>query len=269
MEFGSDRVHLQKWGAGPTLLFLHGVGASGQSWHPVMDILAEDFTVCCVDIPGHAFSRSPGMRAPNIGAVARRISDALSSAGVDERFLIGHSAGGAIAAYMTAHRLSSPRGVITFNGAFYPFAGAAGVLFPTFAKLLTLNPFAPSFFSISAGSRKRIERLIRQTGSTVDPATVDSYQTLMESSGHIDGALKMMANWDLGGIEALLRKTDVPMLFVSSVGDKAVPPSDSTKAANAAPFGISKSIDALGHLAHEESPSLAADLIRDFIRKNG
>src|SRR4051812_14151335 len=39
-------------GTGPSLVLLHGIGLSRQSWDPVLAALAQDFDVLAIDLPG-------------------------------------------------------------------------------------------------------------------------------------------------------------------------------------------------------------------------
>ena len=44
-------------GAGPPILFLHGVGSTRSRWTPIVDLLRDDFRCVAVDLPG--FGDSP------------------------------------------------------------------------------------------------------------------------------------------------------------------------------------------------------------------
>ena len=57
---GPIRWHVQRMGAGPALLLLHGTGAATHSWRALAPLLAEHFTVVAPDLPGHGFTGPPG-----------------------------------------------------------------------------------------------------------------------------------------------------------------------------------------------------------------
>ena len=61
-----QRWHVQQWPApapgAPTLLLLHGTGASTHSWRDLAPLLAQHAGVIAVDLPGHGFS-APGHAA--------------------------------------------------------------------------------------------------------------------------------------------------------------------------------------------------------------
>lgn len=49
-------LHVDIFGQGQPLVLLHGWGMNGGIWHEVAHALAEQFTVYCVDLPGHGGS---------------------------------------------------------------------------------------------------------------------------------------------------------------------------------------------------------------------
>lgn len=257
-------VHVQMWGAGKTLLFLHGAGASGHSWHPVMELLGQEYQVVVFDLPGHGFTKTSAGFAVSIENVAQSTGALIDALDLDPHLIIGHSAGAAIALHGLSTDILSSNGFVAINGAFMPFPGAAGFLFPLFAKLLRLNPFVPHLFAGLGAKTDRIERLVRETGSATDIPTLDQYQYLLAQPSHVAGALRMMANWDLRPLMGLARDCAVPSLFVCGQADKAVAPEESRIAARTVLHGELSELPDLGHLAHEEEPSLVSALIKSF-----
>lgn len=49
-------VAYERKGAGEPLLLLHGIGHHLQAWHPVTDVLAGQYDVIAVDLPGFGAS---------------------------------------------------------------------------------------------------------------------------------------------------------------------------------------------------------------------
>jgi hypothetical protein len=114
-----------------------------------------------------------------------------------------------------------PRGVVGINPALGTFEGIAGWLFPMMAKLLSMNPFVPLFFSRMAASEKRIGELLASTGSRIDAQGIALYRRLASDRGHIDGTLAMMAQWDVEMLAERLPFLDMPSLFL--VGEATAP----------------------------------------------
>ncbi|MEO0384851.1 MAG: alpha/beta fold hydrolase BchO [Pseudomonadota bacterium] len=261
---GGMRWHLQEMGEGPVLFLLHGAGASTHSWRDVMTGLAEQFRVIAVDLPGHAFSDCPRDYRPTLQRVSALLGELIHVLGVDVRLAVGHSAGAATLARMTLDHRITPAGLVSFNGAFQPFDGAAGAIFPALAKLLFVNPLTPRLFALGGRSHARVERLIEGTGSRLSDEGLSYYRVLMQSPGHIAGVLGMMAHWELTELMRELPRLDVPLLLIAGDKDRAVPPKVSQEVAEHCPSAEVELWPGLGHLAHEEAPQRAVERIVSF-----
>jgi pimeloyl-ACP methyl ester carboxylesterase len=90
------RVAFRRSGAGPTLVLIHGITNSGQSWEPAMRLLARDFDVIAPDLPGHGESdRQRGDHS--LGGHACVMRDLLHVLEVERATVVGHSLGGGVA----------------------------------------------------------------------------------------------------------------------------------------------------------------------------
>lgn len=255
-------------GQGPALLLLHGTGASAHSWRGLTPLLAGDFTVIAPDLPGHGFTSGRPAHGPSLPGMAQAVGDLLAELQVVPSLVVGHSAGAAIALQLARDgRLAAP--IIGFNPAIAPFPGAAARLFPAFAKILFVNPFVPRIFARMARVPGEAERfLVRSTGSRIDAEGQRCYRLLLGNSHHCEGALEMMANWDLAALAAILPAVTNPVLLVHSRGDIAIPAAPIERACALLDNGELVLTDKLGHLAHEEDPTAAANRIRDFAARH-
>lgn len=251
--------HVQRVGSGPVLLLLHGTAASTHSFRDLAAELSKDFTVIMPDLPGHGFTGA--LDAPTLPRVAEGVGAVLSKLGVRPDLAAGHSAGAAIALRMTIDGLIKPRAVLGLAPALKPYGGAADGLASNLAKLAFLNPLTPRLMSLRA-EPDRVGRLIARTGSKLDPAGVEYYARLKKRSDHIQGALRMMAHWKLRPLLDDLPSLDRPARFIVGEADYATPPKDVEAAARRIKTAVVTRLPALGHLAHEENPVAAADLIR-------
>ncbi len=128
------------------------------------------------------------------------------------------------------------------------------------ARALFLNPVTPRVFAWSA-DRAAVERLIHGTGSTLDRPGLDLYGGC-SPSGHVAGALGMMANWDLVALDRDLPRPEPALLLIVGGQDRTIarPMSPSARQTPRRP-GPGRTAARLGHLAHEEKLSwwLGAD----------
>ena len=254
--------HVQVMGSGPTLLLLHGTGAATHSWRDVAPLLARDFTVVAPDLPGHGFTETPSGDGLSLDGMAGRVADLLAALKLEPEFAVGHSAGAAVALRMAIGRGAAPGGIVSLNGALQPFPGAGSALFPVVAKLLFLNPLAIQAFAWRASRPGAVSRLIEGTGSKIDARGLAAYTALFATPGHVAGALGMMARWDLIPLQAELSRLTAPLTLVTADGDKATPPSVSEFVHGLLPSSTLVRWPGLGHLAHEENPEAAAEIVR-------
>ncbi|GAC1611617.1 MAG: alpha/beta fold hydrolase [Mycobacteriales bacterium] len=92
---GHRRAYLYG-GAGPALLFIHGIGDSSRTWLPVLPLLAQHYTVIAPDLLGHGDSDKP--RADySVGGFANGMRDLLTVLDHECATIVGHSLGGGVA----------------------------------------------------------------------------------------------------------------------------------------------------------------------------
>ncbi len=252
--------HVQIMGAGPTLLLLHGTGASTHSFRDLAPLLAARFRVIAPDLPGHGFSSSDSARTQSLLGMAKAVAALLQALNARPDIVAGHSAGAAVLARLALDKAIDPQMIIALNGAFAPFGGVAGHLLSPLAKALFLNPFAPRYFA-RAASRDAVARLLEGTGSTIDAKGVDFYARLMRNPAHVEGALSMMAHWDLHALGRDLPRLETPVEFIVAENDRTVPPQGTRKIAAGMRQARIYEVSGLGHLAHEEAPELHARLL--------
>ena len=263
------RWHVQTMGEGPVLLLVHGTGAATHSWRALAPILARHFTVVAPDLPGHGFTDAPPYPAMTLEGMGRSLGALLVALDVSPVLAAGHSAGAAILIRMCLDGVIRPGALVSLNGALLPFRGAAAKIFPSLAKLMFLNPLTPRVFAWGATDRARVERLIRDTGSTLEPAGVELYARLVRTPGHVSGALGMMANWNLDALERDLPRLGAKLLLVAGGNDRAVPPEAAFQVRDRLPGATVEYLRGLGHLAHEERPQEIATLIVRLARAEG
>jgi len=258
--------HVQVMGDGPLLLLLHGAGGATHSWRHLMPILAAQHRVVAIDLPGQGYTRMGSRARCGVDAIAADIVALCDDQGWQPAAIIGHSAGAAIA--LRVAELRAPKAVIGINAALGSFDGTAGWLFPFMAKLLSVTPMVPQIFSRMSGTPTRVKTLLASTGSNIGAEGQAQYLALVRQSGHVDGTLAMMAQWQLDGLLQRLPAQTTPCLLITASNDKAVPPEVSTKASARMPGAVSTDIPGYGHLVHEEAADKVADLILPFLARH-
>jgi len=163
-------------GSGPTLVFVHGIFASGILWRDVAPALADRFRCVVPDLPlgGHAFPLRPEAdRSPR--GVARLLADFLAALDLRDVILVGNDTGGAICQITIAHHPERIGGLVLTNcdayEAFFPW------LIEPFGWGARL--FGERFGGMLAGMLRRrwAQRLLLWpvTRRRFDAATLDAY----------------------------------------------------------------------------------------------
>ena len=97
-------------GDGPSLVFLHGLGADRTRWAPFVDRLSGTFRCTTVDLPGHGESPADGCNAVE-GAIA--VQELIGHLGIEAPTIVGHSLGATIALVHAA--VFGPRSIVAFD----------------------------------------------------------------------------------------------------------------------------------------------------------
>lgn len=254
--------HVQLAGDGPAVLLLHGTAAATHSWRDILPALAREARVIAPDLPGHGFTAMPRDAGLTLPGMARLVGALVAELGAPPVMLVGHSAGAAIAIRMALDGLVAPRVIVSLNGALTPLGEEHAAFFTRAARLLVGLPFVPRLFAWRAADRAVAERLLRDTGSRIDARGVDLYARLFRRSGHLAGALRMMADWDLRPLLQDLPRLATDLVLAVGEGDRTIAPAQARRIARIVPRARVETLPRLGHLMHEERPDLVLDLLR-------
>jgi magnesium chelatase accessory protein len=258
---GSLHWHLQRFGAreAPVALLLHGTGAGTHSWRHLAPLLGESFHVVAPDLPGHAFTGTPATQSLSLPAVASSLAELLGVLALRPTLVLGHSAGAAIALRMALDGRIAPALIGSINGAILPLQGPVSRWFLPLARLMAANTLVAPAFAAWAALPGTARRLLESTGSRIDALGERCYAHLVRDPGHAQGALRLMAAWDLAALEADLSLLSPPLLLIRGSNDRTLPPHHAERVGRRFANAHRETLHGLGHLAHEEdAPSVAA-----------
>lgn len=156
----------------------------------------------------------------------------------------------------------APAALVSLNGALLPFPGMTNDVLGPVVRLLASSGLAARVFTLFAGARPSVERLLRSTGSRIDAEGTRLYARLVGDPGHVQGALGLMANWDLRPLVRDLPRLTTRLVLVTGSNDGMVPSSEAYRLRAMVPKAELVSLRGLGHLAHEERPEEVAALLQ-------
>lgn len=278
VPLGSDsiEVHYKEAGAGePTLLLLHGFGASLFSWREVMAPLAAQHRVIAFDRPAFGLTERPlrsawgtaaewGRGIPYGAEAQADLTLAfMDELGVERAVLVGNSAGGAVAMLTALKSPGRVQGLILISPAVYN--GGAPVVTQWLLNTPQMQHLGPL-----------IARRIQDWG--VDFARSAWHDPTRISEDVWAGYLAplQVQNWDRALWEltaasrpiALAERLDeftLPVLVITGDDDRIVPTAQSERLAQELPNARLTVIPACGHVAHEECPAQTLDAIGQFL----
>ena len=259
---GMSHWHVQTHGTmsrdKPLALLLHGTGASTHSWSWLIPQLTHAFDLIALDLPGHGFTRTQSSSALSLPAMAFGVAKLMGALDHAPSVIIGHSAGVAIGLQIAANQsMSELSHVVGVNAALQPIEG--NNLLSPLAKLLFVNPITPRLFAWQARHTAIADKMLDATGSKLTDHQRAYYLRLFGASSPVEGALGMMANWELAPLRRQIENLDMDVTLLAALGDRMVPPTVSQSAARNSRRIAYKELLTGGHLVHETHPDLVAN----------
>jgi len=261
VEVDGVRWHVQRSGAGPALLLIHGTAASTHTWRDLMPILATSFDVVAMDLPGHGYTTMRPDGEMTLEALSASVASLTHAMGFSPDFVVGHSAGAAIGLRMSLNGCVAPRNVVGLNAALLPFGGVLKGVFSPLANFFATTRMMPRMVARRANDLRAVRRVLVGTGSDIDDRGVELYRRLLTREGHVAAVLQMMASWNLEPLLADLPGLDATLYLLAGGRDKAVSPDEAHSIARRLPGVRVTALEDCGHLAHEEAPGKVAELI--------
>ncbi|MEV7568058.1 alpha/beta fold hydrolase [Streptomyces tanashiensis] len=147
-ERGSAIRWTEAVGAGPAVVFVHGLGAASTVYHAHIGARPElsGRRVLFVDLPGHGISDRPADFGYSLEEHADALAAALDAAQVRDGVIAGHSMGGAVAIVLAHRRPDLVGRLVITEGNLDPFpaptAGSSGIASYTEGEFVRGGGFA-------------------------------------------------------------------------------------------------------------------------------
>ena len=247
----------------PPVLLVHGSGASGSSWGPVVPALAERHHVIRVDLPG--CGQSPPAPSYDVPVQARRVAGMLDDLGLGSLATVGHSSGGYIATALAEQRPDLVRSLALVSTG--PRPGAL-LRQPLILRLLLAPPFGPLLWARRADStiRRGIGATFARPVDIPDDLVADlrgityrTFRAVLRCNGEYIAERS---------VPERLARLGIPVLVIFGAADPRWDPS-SARDYDAVPGARVEMLPGVGHVPMLEAPEPTGRLLLGFTTTAG
>ena len=263
VQVAGQPVFLQDTGPrdAPTLVLLHGFGASLQTWDAWAAELDKDWRVVRMDVAAFGLTGAALNNDYSDAADVARLLALLDHLGLQRVALGGHSMGGRIAwNFAAAHpeRVSQlllvapdgfpdPRSTTEHTYQVSPWLGLIQLSLPAWALKMGVAP--------AYGDEKLL---------TAD--TMRRYQDMMRAPGVRTALIERMRQTRNSDPVPRLQSLKMPVLLVWGDKDAFIPTSNAQDYLKAIPHATLASIPLAGHVVHEEAPTPSVQAVKEFLQ---
>jgi len=270
VEVDGVRLHYLERGAGPTVVLLHGNGATAQDFElsGLIDMLAKDHRVIAFDRPGFGYSERPRSTIWTPVEQAALLGKALQQLGVGQAHVLGHSWGTLVALAMGMENPALVRGLVLLAGYYYPsprldVALAAAPAIPVLGDVMryTVSPLL---------GRLTWDRLVRRVFSPKAPAASFSrwpkWLSLRPSQLRAAGAESALMIPAAAALRHRYGEITMPVTIFTGGGDKMVAPAPNAERLHRELLQSQlHTVQDAGHMLHYVAQDEIVRAVRDMV----
>ena len=269
VELHGDRIAYRDAGSGETVLLIHGMAGSSDTWRAVIPQLAKKYRVVAPDLLGHGRSDKP-RGDYSLGAFAVWLRDLLDELGVTRATIVGQSLGGGVAMqFVYQHPDYCERLVLISSGGLGPDVGwtlrllsapGAELIMPIIAPppVLKAGNKLRSWFSSAGIQSPRGAEIWSAYSSFADSQTRQAFLRTLRSVVDYRGQA-------VSALNRLHMASELPIMAIWGDKDQIIPVAHAYAAHEARPESRLEVLEGVGHFPQVERPAEVVDLIDDFI----
>ncbi len=270
VEVNDLQVHYKRTGDGePTLILLHGFGASVFSWREVMEPLGELGTVIAFDRPAFGLTERPlswekGANPYTPQAQVALVVELMDALGIDEAVLVGNSAGGTVAVNAALAHPERFEALVLVDAAIYVGGGAPSWIRPLLRtpQLDRLGPLLAR--RIAVGGDAFLESAWHDPGR-ITPEIRAGYRKPLRAENWDRALWELTKASQQSDLSARIGEITMPSLVITGDDDRIVPTEQSIRLGREIPQAELVVIPDCGHLPHEECPGPFLDAVQSFL----
>jgi len=255
------------------IILLHGFGASAFSYKEVLEPLGEIGYVIAYDRTGFGFTERPtswsGVNPYGIEGQLAILDELVTEFGANKDvYLLGHSAGGNIAAAYAVDHQEELAGAILFAPAILTSGGAPGFLNWIFS-IPQLNHVGPLLVSTIATSGLDLLYESYYDQNKITDATLAGYTAPLKVNGWEKAFWEFNKAPRNSGVGERLTEFAMPILVIAGDSDTVVATEDSVRVSELISGAKLVIVPQTGHLPNEEKPEEFATEVIKFIEEVG
>ncbi|SCF60604.1 alpha/beta hydrolase [Streptomyces sp. Cmuel-A718b] len=247
----------------PPLVLVHGSGASGSSWGPVVPVLARRHHVIRVDLPGHG--QSPPAASYDVPGQAAVLAAALDELALSSVTVAGHSSGGYIATALAERRPDLVEALALISSGPSPEALLPQ---PAVLRALIAPPLGPLMWRVRSDAMlRRGVTAVCSRPVTVPDDMVDDVRDM--SYGTFRTVLRRNAEYIAErSVPTRLGALDVPALVVFGTADPRWDP-DAVRLYDGTANTRVERLAGVGHFPMLEAPAETGESLLRFLAAAG
>ena len=269
LELHGDRIAYRDAGSGETVLLIHGMAGSSDTWRAVIPQLAKKYRVVAPDLLGHGQSDKP-RGDYSLGAFAVWLRDLLDELGVTRATIVGQSLGGGVAMqFVYQHPDYCQRLVLISSGGLGPDVGwtlrllsapGAEFILPIIAPspVLTAGNKLRSWFIAAGIQSPRGAELWSAYSSLADKPTRQAFLRTLRSVVDYRGQA-------VSALNRLHLTSNLPTMAIWGDRDTIIPVHHAHAAHEVRSDSRLEILAGVGHFPQVERPTEVVELIDDFI----
>ena len=258
-------VNLHYQDTGPSknaipILFLHGFGASLQTWDTWAQALSEDYRVVSVDLPGFGLTGEDPSGIYTDQRSVEVLEAFLKELNIPKVVLVGNSMGGKFAWQFAARYPNQVTKLVLISPDGY---ASPGIEYGKKIEVPAIADLYRYFFS-----RMFLVMNLKPAyanPNTLNDALVNRYYDLMLAPGVRGAILARMQQTVLQDPVPSLSSIHVPTLLIWGEKDAFIPIRNSNDYLKVMPNAKRVSLPNIGHLPQEEQPSIGLAALKDFL----
>jgi pimeloyl-ACP methyl ester carboxylesterase len=270
LSLPQGRIHYRELGAGPPIVFVHGLLVDSRLWRHVAPALAEDHRCILPELPlGSHRLPMPADAALDPPGLARLIADVLAALELDDATIVANDTGGALTQIAAAHHPERMgRLVLTNCDAYDNFLPPAfrplqwGARLPGFVNLIaqSMRLGAMRDLPIAYGklSKRKLSREL--TASWVEPVQRDA-----GIRRDLRKVLRGIHPRHTNEAARRLRSFSKPVLLAWGADDRFFKPSFAERLAADIPAARLELIPESATFVPEDQPARLVELVREFV----